>query len=151
MNYIKSIFDETGFSNIYGMVKNISTLNFLRLLLNKDCKINIFKNGFQILTILQEGNNSIGYRPSSPYTITFGVLVLNPKIFLTRLQMNFFNNVLVFKELCSLNTNKSTGLDEIPARFIKDGANVIKVPITAIITVNIVKKILKKSAIVLES
>ena len=42
----------------------------------------------------------------------------------------------VFKELCSLNTNKSTGLDEIPARFIKDGANVIKVPITAIITVN---------------
>ena len=42
----------------------------------------------------------------------------------------------VFKELCSLNANKSTGLDEIPARFIKDGANVIKVPITAIITVN---------------
>jgi hypothetical protein len=32
----------------------------------------------------------------------------------------------VFKELCSLNANKSTGLDEIPARFIKDGANVYK-------------------------
>jgi hypothetical protein len=47
MNYIKSIFDETGFSNIYGMVKNISTLNFLRLLLNKDCKINIFKMVFR--------------------------------------------------------------------------------------------------------
>jgi hypothetical protein len=43
-------------SAIYGMVKNILTLNFLRLLLNKDCMINIFKNGFQILTILQEGN-----------------------------------------------------------------------------------------------
>jgi hypothetical protein len=42
-------------SAIYGMVKNILTLNFWRLLLNKDCKINIFKNGFQILTILPRG------------------------------------------------------------------------------------------------
>ena len=32
---------------------------------------------------------------------------------------------------------KVTGLDEIPARFIKDGANVIKVPITAIINQSI--------------
>ena len=71
MNYIKSIFDETGFSNIYGMVKNISTLNFLRLLLNKDCKINIFKNGFQILTILQEGNIIQNSKLNSNWRIIF--------------------------------------------------------------------------------
>jgi hypothetical protein len=33
----------------------------------------------------------------------------------------------VFKELCSLNANKSTGLDEIPARFIHDGNIIIPV------------------------
>ena len=43
----------------------------------------------------------------------------------------------VFKELSSLNASKSTGLDEIPARFIKDGANVIKTPITSIINQSI--------------
>jgi hypothetical protein len=51
----------------------------------------------------------------------------------------------VFKELCSLNTNKSTGLDEIPARFIKDGANVIKVPITAIINQSITTGVVPQS------
>ena len=54
MNYIKSIFDETGFSNIWDGQKYINP-EFLKVLLNKDCKINIFKNGFQILTIPQEG------------------------------------------------------------------------------------------------
>jgi hypothetical protein len=51
----------------------------------------------------------------------------------------------VFKELCSLNANKSTGLDEIPARFIKDGANVIKVPITAIINQSITTGVIPQS------
>ena len=32
----------------------------------------------------------------------------------------------VFKELVKLNSTKSTGLDNLPARFIKDGANVLK-------------------------
>ena len=36
----------------------------------------------------------------------------------------------VYKELCSLNISKSTGLDGIPARFLKDAAPILKVPIT---------------------
>ena len=51
----------------------------------------------------------------------------------------------VFKELCSLNANKSTGLDEIPARFIKYGANVIKVPIIAIINQSITTGVVPQS------
>jgi hypothetical protein len=43
----------------------------------------------------------------------------------------------VFKELCSLNPNKSTGLDGIPARFLRDGAVAIKDPLTHIINISI--------------
>jgi len=46
----------------------------------------------------------------------------------------------VYKELCSLNPMKSTGLDNIPARFIKDGAIFLKIPITFIINKSIVDK-----------
>jgi hypothetical protein len=40
---------------------------------------------------------------------------------------------------------KVTGLDEIPARFIKDGANVIQVPITAIINQSITTGVVPQS------
>ena len=43
----------------------------------------------------------------------------------------------VFKELCSLKPNKSTGLDGIPARFLRDGAIAIKDPLTHIINISI--------------
>ena len=43
----------------------------------------------------------------------------------------------VFKELKCLNVTKSTGLDNISARFFKDGAPVLKTPITAIINQSI--------------
>ena len=39
----------------------------------------------------------------------------------------------VSKELSSFNASKSTGLDEIPARLIWDGARILKYPITSII------------------
>ena len=44
----------------------------------------------------------------------------------------------VYKELSSLNITKSTGLDEIPAHFIKDEAAVLTAPITFIINQSIV-------------
>ena len=43
----------------------------------------------------------------------------------------------VFKEFLSLNINKSTGIDGIPARFIKDAAEAIKGPITFIINLSL--------------
>ena len=43
----------------------------------------------------------------------------------------------VFRELVKLNSSKSTGLDELPARFIKDGAKVLKIPITFIVNLSI--------------
>ena len=36
----------------------------------------------------------------------------------------------VFKELLHLNARKSTGLDGIPAKFLNDGVEVLKLPIT---------------------
>ena len=47
----------------------------------------------------------------------------------------------VFKELMHLNTCKSTGLDGIPARFLKGGADVLKLPITWIINSSISENI----------
>jgi hypothetical protein len=43
----------------------------------------------------------------------------------------------IYKELRALNVNKSTGLDDIPARFLKDGAFYIKEPIMAIVNTSI--------------
>jgi len=43
----------------------------------------------------------------------------------------------VYKELCKLNASKSTGLDGIPARFVKDGASVLKIPVTFIVNMSI--------------
>ena len=41
------------------------------------------------------------------------------------------------KELCSLKSNKNTGLDEIPVRFLKDGATALKDQLTHIINLSI--------------
>ena len=43
----------------------------------------------------------------------------------------------VFKELLHLNASKSTGLNGIPAKFLKDGNEVLKLPITWIINLSI--------------
>ena len=43
----------------------------------------------------------------------------------------------VYKELCKLNPSKSTGLDGIPARFLRDGAKVIKDHLIHIINLSI--------------
>ena len=43
----------------------------------------------------------------------------------------------VYKELCKLDPNKSTGIDGIKSKFLKDGANVIKSVITHIINLSI--------------
>ena len=39
----------------------------------------------------------------------------------------------IYKELCSLNVSKSTRLDDIPAKFLKIRASILKKPITSII------------------
>ena len=39
----------------------------------------------------------------------------------------------IYKELCHLNSFKSTGLDDIPARFVKDAATTLTKPINFIV------------------
>jgi hypothetical protein len=46
-------------------------------------------------------------------------------------------NDFIFKELCSLNHGKSTGLDRISPRFLKDGANILTTPIAHIVNLSI--------------
>ena len=43
----------------------------------------------------------------------------------------------IFRELEKLNPNKSTGLDNIPARFLKDGACELQKPITYLVNLSI--------------
>ncbi len=49
----------------------------------------------------------------------------------------------VFKELKNLKTSKSTGLDEIPARFVKDSASFLKLPVTFLINMSISENCVK--------
>ena len=49
------------------------------------------------------------------------------------------NEDFVFKELSHLNPSKSTGLDNIHARFLKNAAIFLKIPITYIINMSIVE------------
>jgi hypothetical protein len=65
MNYIKLDLMKR-VSAIYGVIKNILTLNFLMLLLSKDLKM-----FFLILTILQEGNIIQNSKLSSNWRIVF--------------------------------------------------------------------------------
>ena len=47
------------------------------------------------------------------------------------------NEQFVYKEILNLNPTKSTGLDDIPARFIRDGAPILKIAITFIFNLSI--------------
>ena len=58
----------------------------------------------------------------------------------------------IYKELCKLNPSKSTGTDNIPARFVKDAASVHTKPIVHIINLsieqNVVRNDLKNARVV---
>ena len=63
------------------------------------------------------------------------------------------NENFIYKELCKLNPCKSTGTDNIPARFVKNAASVFKKPIGHIIInlsieKNVVPKDLKNAQVV---
>lgn len=53
------------------------------------------------------------------------------------LKLTSVNKDFIYKELCNLNSFKSTGLDNIPARFIKDGASALVKPITYLVNLSI--------------
>ena len=48
----------------------------------------------------------------------------------------------IFKELLNVNPTKSTGLDDIQAKFIKEGAIVLTAPITHIVNLSITSGVL---------
>ncbi len=50
----------------------------------------------------------------------------------------------VYKQLCQLNPTKSTGLDDIPARFLRDGAIAIKDHLAHVINLSIVSNTVPK-------
>ena len=45
----------------------------------------------------------------------------------------------IYKELCNLNCSKSTGLDNIPARFLKDSASYLKIHVTDLVNSSITR------------
>ena len=54
-----------------------------------------------------------------------------------KLHLSHVCEEFVEKELLGLNPSKSTGLDNIPARFLRDGASILKSPHTHIINLSI--------------
>ena len=69
----------------------------------------------------------------------FHIIILDEQICISRQKevyerkVNEINEDFVFKELKRLSVSKSTDLDDLPARFIKDGAEFLKIPISFII------------------
>ena len=71
MNYIKLVFDETGFSNIWGDQKYINP-EFFKVTIKQRFERSIhLKMLFLILTILQEGNIIQNSKLSSNWRIVF--------------------------------------------------------------------------------
>jgi hypothetical protein len=70
---------------------------------------------------------------SSPFQDYYGSKLNNS----TKLSLGTVTEEFIEKELRGLNAFKSTGLDNIPARFLKDGASILKKPITHIVNLSI--------------
>jgi hypothetical protein len=68
------------------------------------------------------------YRATSNIVKTF---------YTSRRNVKHVTEEFVYKELCSLNISKSTGLDGIPARFLKDAVPILKVPVILLINLSI--------------
>ena len=58
---------------------------------------------------------------------------LSPKKF----ELQNVDEDFVLKELKRLNSFKSTGVENIPFRFMKDGVDIIKLPVTYIVNLSI--------------
>ena len=54
------------------------------------------------------------------------------------------NGEFIYKELCKLNPSKSTGTDNIPVRFVKDAASVLKRPVMHIVNLSIEENVVLK-------
>ena len=61
------------------------------------------------------------------------------RVNINRLQLEIspVSEEFIYKELCHLNSFKSTGLDDIPARFVKDAATTLTKPINFIVNLSI--------------
>ena len=68
------------------------------------------------------------YRATSNIVKTF---------YTSRRNVKHVTEKFVYKELCSLNISKITGLDGILARFLEDAAPILKVPVTFLINLSI--------------
>ena len=56
---------------------------------------------------------------------------------LINLKLAPVSDEFIMRELASLNPCKSTGLDNIPSKFLKDGASVLTSPISYIVNLSI--------------
>ena len=80
------------------------------------------------------------------------LLILKGGKLLQSLLQNCCSEDCIYKELYKSNPTKSTGTDNIPARFVKDAASILNKPILHIINFsienNVVPKDLKNARIV---
>ncbi len=70
-------------------------------------------------------------------TPTFQNYYINKGILPNRFTLTTVSTNFTLWELTKLKTNKSTGPDKLPARFLKDGARIIAGPLTHIINISI--------------
>ena len=75
------------------------------------------------------------------FFICFAKPVMPPCKLFTKdcFELRTVNDVVVLEQLESLNANKAVGLDNIPARFLKDGASSICSSVTHVVNGHMVR------------
>ncbi len=84
--------------------------------------------------------NTLASKPPPPinkYTTSTAIIQNFFKNNDTKLRIPTLSPDYILRELMKLRTNKSTGPDKLPTRFLKDGAEIIANPLTYIINLSI--------------
>ena len=76
---------------------------------------------------------------------TFQQYYISKKIQVDVFMLIPVTEVFIYKELCKLNPSKCTGTDNIPARFVKDAASVLKRPVMHIVNLSIEQNVVPKN------
>ncbi len=101
-------------------------------------KIANFFNSF-LTTVAETLASKLPLPPNKYTTIkpTFQNCYKNNGIFPNRFRLATVSPIFALRELMKLKTNKSTGPDKLPVRFLRDGAKVIAKPLTHIINLSV--------------
>jgi hypothetical protein len=83
--------------------------------------------------------------PFNLFTNSFVSYYRSKGIFGTNFSLSPVSRDFVLKQLVSLNPSKSTGLDSVQSRFLKDGAAILRDPVAHIINMSLLSEVVPRA------